>query len=137
MRTQPTGNGRAQDPFRRVFVRMTNTYFEAGDWTLEEMLEDVKFGVMTDHFIRGMEDPVGGGFEGQALRGFLIENGKVTDMLRSFTLTGKALEILKTTDAVAKDVRLGGGNCGKGSEDYVPVSDGGPYCRSRVILGGG
>jgi TldD protein len=97
MRTQPTGNGRAQDPFRRVFVRMTNTCFEAGDWKLEEMLEDVKLGVMTDHFIRGMEDPVGGGFEAQTLRGFLIENGKVTDMLRSFTLTGKALEILKTT----------------------------------------
>jgi TldD protein len=137
MRVAPTGNGRAQDPFRRVFVRMTNTYFAAGDWKLEEMLEDVKFGVMTDRFISGMEDPVGGGFEGKALRGFLIENGKVTDMLRSFTLTGKALEILKTTDAVAKDLRLDGGHCGKGNEDMVPVSDGGPYCRSRIILGGG
>ena len=137
MRTSPTGNGRAQDSFRRIFVRMTNTCFEAGDWTLEEMLEDVKFGVMTDRFLSGMEDPVGGGFEGKALRGFLIENGKVTDMLRSFTLTGKALEILKTTDAVAKDLRLDGGSCGKGTEDMVPVSDGGPYCRSRIILGGG
>ncbi len=137
MGVHPTGNGRAQDPFRRVFVRMTNTYFAAGDWKLEEMLEDVKFGVLTDRFISGMEDPVGGGFEGKALRGFLIVNGKVTDMLRSFTLTGKALEILKTTDAVAKDVRLDGGHCGKGNEDMVPVSDGGPYCRSRIILGGG
>ena len=137
MQVRPTGNGRAQDPFRRVFVRMTNTYFEAGDWKLDEMLEDVKFGVMTDRFISGMEDPVGGGFEAKALRGFLIENGKVTDVLRSFTLTGKALEILKTTDAVGKDIRLDGGNCGKGNEDFVPVADGGPYCRSRIILGGG
>jgi TldD protein len=134
---RPTGNGRAQDPFRRVFVRMTNTYFEAGDWQLEEMLEGVKFGVLTDRFISGMEDPVGGGFEAKALRGFLIENGKVTDVLRSFTLTGKALEILKTTDAMGKELRLDGGNCGKGNEDMVPVSDGGPYCRSRIILGGG
>jgi TldD protein len=137
MKVGPTGNGRAQDPFRRVFVRMTNTYFEAGDWKLEEMLEDVKFGVLTDRFISGMEDPVGGGFEAKALRGFLIEDGKVTDVLRSFTLTGKALEILKTTDAVGKDIRLDGGSCGKGNEDMVPVSDGGPYCRSRIILGGG
>ena len=137
MHVTPTGNGRAQDPFRRVFVRMTNTYFEAGDWTLEEMLEDVKFGVMTDRFISGMEDPVGGGFEAKTLRGYLIESGKVTDVLRSFTLTGKALEILKTTDALAKDLRLDGGHCGKGNEDMVPVADGGPYCRSRIILGGG
>ncbi|MDD1743622.1 MAG: TldD/PmbA family protein [Methanomassiliicoccales archaeon] len=137
MKVRPTGNGRAQDPFRRVFVRMSNTFFEAGDWKLEEMLEDVKFGVLTDLVISGMEDPVGGGFEGKALRGYLIENGKVTDMLRSFTLTGKALEILKTTDAVGKEIKFGGGTCGKGNEDYVPVSDGGPHCRSRIILGGG
>ena len=137
MGVHPTGNGRAQDPFRRVFVRMTNTFFEAGDWTLKEMLEDVKFGVLTDKVISGMEDPVGGGFEGKALRGFLIENGKITDVLRSFTLTGKALEILRTTDAVGKDIKFAGGNCGKGNEDMVPVSDGGPYCRSRIILGGG
>jgi TldD protein len=137
MGARPTGNGRSQDPHRRVFVRMTNTFFEAGDWTLEEMIEGVKSGVLTDKAISGMEDPVGGGFESKALRGFLIENGKVKHMLRGFTLTGKALEILRTTDAVSKEVRLDGGTCGKGVEDWVPVSSGGPYCRSRIILGGG
>ena len=35
----PTGNGRAQDFGHRVWVRMTNTFFEKGDATLEEMLE--------------------------------------------------------------------------------------------------
>ena len=70
-------------------------------------------------------------------RGFLIENGKVTDMLRSFTLTGSALQILKTTDAVGKEVLFDGGTCGKGIEDFVPVSSGGPYCRSKITLGGG
>ncbi|QLH75135.1 MAG: TldD/PmbA family protein [Methanomassiliicoccales archaeon] len=133
----PTGNGRAQDFGRKVFVRMTNTFFDKGDMDLEEMIEDVKFGVMTDKMINGMEDPVGGGFEAKTARGFLIENGEVTDMLRSFTLTGNALEILKTVDAVGKEVRLGPGTCGKGIEDWVPVSSGGPYCRSKIVLGGG
>lgn len=137
MEVRPTGNGRAQDPHRRVFVRMTNTFFEAGDWKLEEMIEGVKHGVLTDRAISGMEDPVGGGFEAKALRGFLIERGEVTDMLRGFTLTGKALEILKTTDAVGNKLELDGGTCGKGVEDFVPVSSGGSHCRSRVILGGG
>jgi TldD protein len=137
MGTRPTGNGRAQDFGHRVWVRMTNTFFDHGDATLEEMLEGVKLGVLTDHMISGMEDPVAGGFEAKALRGFLIENGEVTDMLRSFTLTGSALEILKTTDAVGKEVLFDGGTCGKGIEDFVPVSSGGPYCRSKITLGGG
>ena len=137
MGVKPTGNGRAQDFGHRVWVRMTNTYFEKGDSTLEEMLEGIKLGVLTDHMISGMEDPVAGGFEAKALRGFLIENGEVTDILRSFTLTGSALEILKTTDAVGKKVEFDGGTCGKGIEDYVSVSSGGPYCRSKIVLGGG
>lgn len=137
MGVSSTGNGRAQDFGRRIWVRMTNTYFEKGDQTLEEMIEDVKFGVLTDKMVSGMEDPVGGGFEAKSLRGFLIENGKITDTLRSFTLTGKALEILQTVDAVGKEVTLDPGSCGKGIEDWVPVSSGGPYCRSKIVLGGG
>ena len=137
MRVAPTGNGRAQDFGRRTWVRMTNTFFEAGDWTLEEMVEGVKHGVLADKSISGMEDPVGGGFEAKTLRGFIIENGKITDMIRSFTLTGSALEILKTTDAVGDKAQLDGGICGKGIEDFVPVTSGGPFCRSKLVVGGG
>ncbi len=136
MNVPSTGNGRAEDFGRRVWVRMTNTFFEAGDWTLEEMLEDVKFGVLTDKFVNGMEDPVGGSFEAKSHRGFLIENGKITRPLRAMTLTGKALDILRTTDAVGDQVSMDPGTCGKGTEDFVPVSSGGPYCRSQIIVGG-
>ncbi|HTY47080.1 MAG TPA: TldD/PmbA family protein [Methanomassiliicoccales archaeon] len=136
MGVQPTGNGRAESTSRRVFVRMRNTFFEKGDWKLEEIIEGVKFGVLTDKAISGMEDPVGGGFEAKVLRGFLIENGEVTKMLRTFSVTGKALEILKTTDAVGNKLELDGGTCGKGIEDFVPVSSGGPHCRSVAVLGG-
>ena len=131
-----TGNGRAQDYGRRIWVRMTNTFFEAGDWTLDEMVEDVKFGILTDKFVNGMEDPVGGSFEAKAHRGFLIENGKITTPVRAITLTGKALDILRTVDAVGNKVSLDAGLCGKGTEDNVPVTSGGPYCRSRLIVGG-
>ena len=136
MDARPTGNARAQDFGRRMWVRMTNTFFEASDWTLEEMIEDVKFGVITDRMINGMEDPVGGGFEAKALRGFLVENGQITKPVRSLTLTGKALDILRTTDAVGDRVQLDAGMCGKGAEDWVPVASGGPYCRSQIIVGG-
>ncbi|MFP4196288.1 MAG: TldD/PmbA family protein [Methanomassiliicoccales archaeon] len=136
MGVEPTGNGRAEDYSRRVWARMTNTFFEPGDWTLDEMVEDMRYGIVTDKPISGMEDPVGGGFEAQALRGYLVEKGEIQGMVRSFALTGDALEILKTTDAVGLEFRLDGGFCGKGIEDMVPVSAGGPYCRSRIVVGG-
>jgi len=38
---------------------------------------------------------------------------------------------------VGERMKLDGGTCGKGVEDFVPVSSGGPHCRSKIILGGG
>jgi len=137
MGAKPTGNGRAENFGKRIWARMTNTFFGPGDRTLDDLIADTEYGVLCDKMVNGMEDPVGGGFEAKVLRGFLIENGKITDMLRSFTLTGRALEILRTTDAATKDVIFDGGMCGKGIEDWVNVSSGGPYCRSTIIVGGG
>lgn len=137
MSTKPTGNGRAENFGKRVWARMTNTFFGPGDRTLDDLIADTKHGILCDKMVNGMEDPVGGGFEAKVLRGFLIENGKITDMLRSFTLTGRALEILGTVDAATREVSFDGGMCGKGIEDWVNVSSGGPYCRSKMIVGGG
>jgi len=137
MNVKLTGNGRAQDYNRRVWVRMTNTFFEKGDWDLEEMISETKKGLLALKALSGMEDPVGGGFEARVLKGYIIENGEKKNLVRSFTLTGKALDILKTVDAVSKDFILHGGSCGKGEEDFVPVSTGGPYMRAKILVGGG
>jgi TldD protein len=137
MNVEPTGNGRSENYGKRVWARMTNTFFGPGDRTLDDLIADTRYGILCDKMVNGMEDPVGGGFEAKVLRGFLIENGKITDMLRSFTLTGRALEILGTVDAATKEVIFDGGMCGKGIEDWVNVSSGGPYCRSNIIVGGG
>lgn len=136
MGVPPTGNGRAEDYSRRIYVRMTNTYFEKGSDSLDEMIEETKEGILTAKAMRGMEDPVGGGFEAVALRGYLIKNGEVTDPIPSFTLTGSALDILSTADLVSKEFKLSGGMCGKGDEDWVNVSSGGPYIRAKIVVGG-
>ncbi len=134
---KPTGNGRAESFGKRTWVRMTNTYFGPGDWDKDDLVADTKHGILCDKMVNGMEDPVGGCFEAKCLRGFLIENGEITDMLQSFTLTGKSVEILSSADALTKEVILDGGMCGKGIEDWVRVSSGGPYMRARMIVGGG
>jgi len=135
--SKPTGNARAQDYNRRVFVRMTNTFFEPRDCSLDEIISDTKGGLLAIQGVSGMEDPVGGGFQARVLKGYLIKNGQKKDLVRGFSLTGKALDILKTVDMVGKDLHLWGGSCGKGEEDWVPVTSGGPYLRAKIIVGGG
>jgi len=44
MGVAPTGNGRAQDYNRRIFARMSNTFFDVGDWKDEEIIADTKDG---------------------------------------------------------------------------------------------
>lgn len=136
MGVRPTGNGRAEDFSRRIWVRMTNTYFDKGSDNLEEMVQETKEGILTAKAMRGMEDPVGGGFEAVALKGYILKDGEVTDPIPSFTLTGSALDILNTVDMVSKEFKLSGGTCGKGDEDWVNVSSGGPYVRTKIVVGG-
>lgn len=134
---EPTGNGRAENFGKRHWVRMTNTYFGPGDWDRDELIAETKDGILAEKMINGMEDPVGGCFEAKSLRGFRIKDGEIAGVVRSFTLTGKSVDILQTVDALSDKVILDGGMCGKGIEDWVRVSSGGPYMRARMIVGGG
>jgi len=133
----PTGNGRAQDFGRRVWVRMTNTYFAPGKDRKDEIIEDTKSGVLTKGWLSGMEDPVGGSFQAITQSGFVIRKGEVAERVRGMTLTGDALSILKSVDRVSREIKLDGGSCGKGEEDYVPVAAGGPFLRCKIVVGGG
>jgi len=137
LKARPTGNGRAQDFGRRVWVRMTNTYFGAGRDKKDEIVEETKAGVLTRKWISGMEDPVGGSFQAVTQSGFRIVKGEVGERVRGMTLTGDALSILKSVDRVSKEIALDGGSCGKGEEDYVPVAAGGPFMRCKIVVGGG
>jgi len=133
-----TGNGRAESFSHKIFVRMSNTYFERGEWKLEEMLEDIDYGVYLIKGSHGMEDPLGGGLQISSVKGRLIEHGELTRLLRSISLSGNVLELLRNVDAVGRDFKLDLGTCGKGFEDFVRVTSGGPSLRVKeAIVGGG
>jgi len=131
----PQGNGRRESFAHPVNVRMSNTYFGSGDYELEEIISEIKEGVMLVHGFFGMEDPLGGGMQCTSKKGYLIENGEKTKILKATALSGDVLEMLKNIDAVSKDVlKLDGGTCGKGTEDMVPVTSGGSYIRAKNTL---
>jgi TldD protein len=131
-----TASSRVQDASRRRLIRMSNTYAEPGDWKIDEMVKETKSAVMMNRWQYGVEDPLGGGMQVVSRKGYLIENGVKTKPLKSITLTGRVLEILGRVDAVSKDgFTLDSGNCGKGKEDFVPVSNGGTWWRTTGVIG--
>jgi TldD protein len=132
LKGKPNGNGRRESYAHPLFVRMTNTFFEAGDRSLDEMISGIKHGVLLVKGDFGMEDPLGGGMQCTSRKGYLIENGEKTKLLKAITLSGSVLELLKDIDGVSKDkMNLNGGVCGKGNEDFVPVTSGGSSIRVK------
>ncbi len=131
----PQGNGRRESFSHPINVRMTSTYFGSGDYELNEMISEIKKGVMLVHGSFGMEDPLGGGLQCTSKKAYLIENGEKTKILKQTALSGAVLDLLMNIDAVSKDkLSLDGGTCGKGSEDLVPVTSGGSYLRANNAL---
>ena len=133
-----TASSRIESYLTKHFVRMSNTYFATGDMTFEELIEPVKKGVMLLRSNFGMEDPLGGGIQCTSTKGYMIENGRIGTPLTGVSLSGSVLELLRSIDGVGKEAEYGLGTCGKGSEDLVPVGDGGPYLRiQKAIVSGG
>jgi len=136
--TNSTGNGRTQGLGRKIFVRMSNTYFKPGDYNTQELFLGIKKGIYAIKNVCGMEDPAGKGFYVSCLMGYMIENGKITKPIRGeVVLTGNVLEMLKNITAISKDFSLNPGSCGKGHEDFVRVGTGGPHIRIENLTVGG
>jgi TldD protein len=135
----PTGNARCADFLSRAFVRMTNTLVEPGDWSLPELLEEAKDGVLLESCMSGMEDPLGGQMQIKVRRGHRIEGGKLGAPLSSMALSGKVLEFLGGVRGVgtAEHFSILPGFCGKGHTDILPAGTGGSYLLSRAVVGPG
>ena len=136
-----TGNGRAQDYATVPIVRQTNYYMLPGDYGVEELIEDVKEGIyVTGKGVTGGEvNPGVGTFTFSVGVSWIIRNGEKKEMVRGVTLSGFILDVLKSVDAVGKDLRIRTsvfGGCGK-DHQTVKVGLGGPHIRVRKIIVGG
>ncbi len=125
-KAEPTGNGRSQDPSRRVIPRMTNTAIAEGDSSFEEMLSEVKKGYYLKGSSGGQVDTAGGDFLFNAREGYLIENHKIKHMIKGVSLLGSILETLHNIRLAARDTDYDTGFCGK-ADQAVPVACGAPH----------
>jgi TldD protein len=129
----PTGNARAWTFEYDPIIRMRNTFIEAGDYSLEELVEDIKEGFFLKGGLGGQAD-----FNGEFMFGtqeaVKIKNGEFTESMRGVTISGNAFEVLKNVDAVGKDFSMRTGMCGKEQVNFAGI--GGPHLRTKVLIGG-
>lgn len=137
LHTKPTGNGKRQNFEHKVYSRMTNTIFEGGKDSLEDMIHSISYGYLLSGMNSGMEDPKHWGIQCIVQRGYEIRDGKLTGKVSGpIVLTGYVPDLLGSISMAGTDVdAFGSGYCGKGYKEFVKVSDGGPYLKAKARLG--
>ncbi|HEY3473465.1 MAG TPA: TldD/PmbA family protein, partial [Anaerolineales bacterium] len=97
-----SANGRRQDYSRKAYARMSNTYFDAGTSSLDDMLAQVDHGVYLDKWSSGMEDPQGWGIQVTCHYGHEIKGGKITErVFAPIGVSGYVPDVLQSISAVS------------------------------------
>ena len=129
----PTGNAHAWDYSVEPLIRQTNIGIEAGDYSFEEMVEEVKEGLFLEGTFGGQAD-VNADFTFGFQSAKWIRNGRLTEELRGANVAGNAIEVFKTIDAVGKEVVLRPGACGK--FQFAVQGRVIPAIRCEIMVGG-
>ncbi|RJS85404.1 TldD/PmbA family protein [Candidatus Bathyarchaeota archaeon] len=131
------GSARASAFDREPIVRMANTYLEPGDYSVDELLEDVKEGVYIKSFMEWNIDDRRFNQRYVGLEAYRILNGEIKERIRNPILEVTTTGLWSSVDAVGRDLEFQAAYCGKGDPmQGIPVWTGGPHVRLReVILG--
>ncbi len=134
------GAARASGYDREPIVRMANTFFEPGDYSFEELVEDIKLGVYMRTFQEWNIDDRRYQSKYTGSEAYLVKDGELTETLvRQPVLETTSVGLLSAADAVSREFKLDfAGTCGKGDPmQGVPVFAGGGHIRFRGIRLGG
>ncbi|WXG43588.1 MAG: TldD/PmbA family protein [Promethearchaeati archaeon SRVP18_Atabeyarchaeia-1] len=119
---------------REAIVRMANTYLAPGDYTDEELLEDVKKGVWMESFNEWNIDDRRFNQKYTGREAYLIENGERKHPVKNCVIETTTRKFWSAVDAVSKRLQFVAATCGKGDpEQGIPVLTGGATARLREV----
>ncbi|MGN1016476.1 MAG: TldD/PmbA family protein [Faecousia sp.] len=106
---QTTGNASKSGYDAPVAVRPFTMYLVSGTHSREELLSGVEQGVLINSLggLHAGANPITGDFSLQSA-GFLVENGVLTESVKSFTVAGNFYDLLKNITALASDLETPG-----------------------------
>ncbi len=134
MGIKSNGSARASDYAKEPIVRMSNTFLLPGEQSEEELIEDIKLGVLMKNFQEWNIDDQRLNQKYVGCESYLIKKGKIVKPVYQPTIEITTPNLWKCVDAVAKNMEYHAGNCGKSSPmQAAPVWFGGPSMRIRGI----
>lgn len=131
-----TGSGRRQSYKFAPASRMRNTYIEAGNHDLLDMIASVKQGLYAKVMGGGSVTPGTGDFNFAVEEAYLIKDGRIDKPVRGATLIGAGPDVLRKISMVGRNLELAPGMCGSVSGS-IPVTVGQPALKVDEILVGG
>jgi TldD protein len=115
---------------REPIVRMANTFLEPGDWEKDEIIEETKKGIYIKSFMEWNIDDKRFNQKYVGAEAYLIKNGEIREPVVNPAIEVTTPAYYSAINAIAKDVELYAGSCGKGEPmQGIPVSMGGPTIR--------
>lgn len=134
MGIEATGSARAYAPSDEPLVRMRNTVIVPGQQRLADMIAGVERGYLLMKTANGQADSTTEFMFGITLA-YEIKEGELGAAIRDTTVSGSAIKVLQSCDAVSDDLVWNcSGYCGK--KQPMVVSMGGPALRVQAHLGG-
>ena len=132
--TRSNGASRAVSYNAEAIVRMANTFVEPKDHTIEELLEDVRFGVYMKSFMEWNIDDKRYNAKYAGREAYLVEDGRVRHPVRRTVVELTTPAFWSAVDAVGKDLEFEAGFCGKSDPGQaLDAGLGGPTMRLRNV----
>jgi TldD protein len=136
MNEEPTGSSRRQNYKFSPTSRMSNTFIDNGESTLEEMIESTEYGLFAKKLGGGSVNPGNGDFNFSVMEAYMIRDGKIAEPVKGAALVGNGASILHEIDMVGNNLSRQRGMCGSASGS-IPADVGQPSIRVKSITVGG
>jgi TldD protein len=135
---ETNGSSRSEAYNKEPIIRMANTYMDPGDYKLDELLEDISYGIFMKNFMEWNIDDKRFNQRYVGLEAYEIIKGELKKLIRNPILEITTPALYSSVDAVGKDLSFNAAICGKGDpQQGVPVWTGGPSIRVRKMRLGG
>jgi TldD protein len=128
-----TGNARAVNFEFEPIVRMTTTYIMPGKKTKDELISEIKEGILVEDLKHGSGMST---FTIAPSIAYMIRDGKIAEPVSVSVLTGNVFKTLGEIDGLSNELELFSfvrGGCGKMEQFPLSVGFGGPYVRINNI----
>lgn len=131
--SESTGNGLRQSDTFFLFDgkygsnpsnQVSNFYVKPGKKTLEELIQEVKHGVLVERFSWLFPDSTSGKFSSEIRVGYYIDNGEISKPIKGGLVYGNFFELIKKISGISKESEItSGGSVLAGVCPYIRFED--------------